>query len=237
MSAEFCDQFIARHGSLFKVTGVQLVCKLHASSWVTYGWLDSAIIVRVGGRQVCVSGSMVFNTPYALALMALSDELLSKKIVMRTHSGCNSTKRKDGSMGSVHHILDATFVDECSMVAAEDPESLASATDCCTLVLSATFQLLKLEVNGRPGTECLVQMVGKHGRDIVERWRCDDGSLSIPEPPSDRRINAVDHHRHLGTIVMADGNDVPNVRLCVKGAKEEDRWRCEVLDLSPFLPR
>ena len=62
----FVASFIERHGSLFKVMGVhprvvQLVCNLHASSWVTYGSLESAVIVRVGGRQGCVFGSMVFN--------------------------------------------------------------------------------------------------------------------------------------------------------------------------------
>ena len=71
----FVTSFIARHGSLFDVIGVhprviQLVCNLHASSWVTYGSL----------------GSMVFNTPYALALMALNDELLNRGVVMRIHA-------------------------------------------------------------------------------------------------------------------------------------------------------
>ena len=93
------------------------------------------------------------------------------------------------------------------MLAADDSKSLETAIDCCTLVLSTTFQLLKLEINWRPGkTECMVQMVGKHGRDIVVKWRCDDGSLSIPVPQSDMRINVVDRYRHLGTIVMASGN-------------------------------
>ena len=83
----FVTSFIAPRGSLFEVIGVhprviQLVCNLHASSWVTYGSLESAIVVKVGGRLGCVFGSMVFNTPYALALMALSDELLSRGIVM-----------------------------------------------------------------------------------------------------------------------------------------------------------
>ena len=44
----FVTSFIARHGSVFEVIGVhprviQLVCNLHASSWVTYGSLESAI--------------------------------------------------------------------------------------------------------------------------------------------------------------------------------------------------
>ena len=30
----------------------------------------------------------------------------------------------------------------------------------------------------------------------------------------------VDRYRHLGTIVMANGNDVPNARLRAKGGKE-----------------
>ena len=77
----FVTSYIARHGSLFEVIGVhpsviQLVRNLHASSLVTFGSLESAIIVKVGRRQGCVFGSMVFNTPYALALMALNDELM-----------------------------------------------------------------------------------------------------------------------------------------------------------------
>ena len=224
---DFVTSFIARHGSLFEVIGVhprviQLVCNLHASSWVTYGSLESAIIVKVGGRQGCVFGSMVFNTPYALALMALNDELMDRGVVMRIHDGNITNEACDSSREEVHHVLDVTFVDdECIMLAADDSKSLADAIDCCTLVLSTTFQLLKLEVNWRPGkTECLVQMRGKQGRDIVEEWRREDGSLSIPVPQCDMRINVVDRYRHLGTIVMANGNDVPNARLRAKSAKE-----------------
>ena len=63
---------------------------------------------------------MVFNTPYALALMALSDELLSKGIVIHIHDSTNSTEKRNGSRGRVHHILDVTFVeDECIMLAAD----------------------------------------------------------------------------------------------------------------------
>ena len=192
-------------------------CAIFASSWVTYGSLESAIIVRVGGRQGSVLGSIVFSTPNALCLMSLSDELLSRGIVMHIHDSSISTEK-----ATVREECTTSFVDdECIMLAADDPESLASAIDCCTLVLSTTFQLLKLEVNWRPGeTGCLVRMVGKLGRDIVEKWRCDDGSLSIPVPQSDTRITVVDRYRHLGTIVMANGNDVPNARLRAKRTKE-----------------
>ena len=64
------------------------------------------------------------------------------------------------------------------------------------------------------------KMVGRVGRDIVEKWRCDDGRLSIPVPQSDMRINVVDRYRHLGTFARTNGNDVPNARLRAKCAKE-----------------
>ena len=63
---------------------------------------------------------------------------------MHIHGSSNSTEKRNGSREGMHHILDVTFVDdECIMLAADDPESLASAIDCCTLVLSTT-------VNWRP---------------------------------------------------------------------------------------
>ena len=178
----FVTNFIARHDSVHPRV-IRLVRNLHASSWVTYGSLECAIIVKVGGRRGCVFGSMVFNTPYALALMALNDELMNRGVVMRIHDGNITNETSDSSCEEVHHVLDVTFVDdECIMLATDDSRSLADAIDCCTLVLSTTCQLLKLEVNWRPGkTECLVQMCGKHGRDIVGKWR-RDGSLSIPVP-------------------------------------------------------
>ena len=234
---DFVTSFIARHGSPFEVIGVhprviQLVCNLHASSWVTYGSLESAIIVKVGGRQGCVFGSMVFNTLDALALMALNDELMDRGVVMRIHDGSITNETGDSSCEEVHHVLDVTFVDdECVMLAADDSRSLADAIDCCTLVLSTTFQLLKLEVNWCPGkTECLVQMRRKQGRDIVEEWRREDGCLSIPVPQCDMRINVVDRFRHLGTIVMAGGGGVPDARFRAKSAKEA----CGPLSLRVF---
>ena len=60
-------------------------------------------------------------------------------------------KRATARVEEAHHVLDVTFVDdECIMLAADDSRSLADAIDCCTLVLSTTFQLLKLEVNLAP---------------------------------------------------------------------------------------
>ena len=167
----FCG-FIESHGSLFKVMGVhprvvQLVCNLHASSWVTYGSLESAVIVSWRKTGMCLREYGVQRTHWPS--WHLSDEVLSRGIAMYIHDSSNSTEQRNGSRERVQNVLDVTFADdECIMLAAEDPKSLASAIDCCILVLSTTFQLYKLEVNWRTGkTECLVQMVGKLGRVIV----------------------------------------------------------------------
>ena len=58
---KFVTSFIARHGSLFKVMGVhprivQLVCNLHASSWVTIchhreSWRKTGMCLREYGVQ------------------------------------------------------------------------------------------------------------------------------------------------------------------------------------------
>ena len=177
--------------------------------------------MRVGGRQgSCLRECGVQHTartgPHGIEKRS---SLLS---IGPIHDSSNSTEKKKGSREGMHHILDVTFVDdECIMLAADDPKSLASVINCCTTVLSTTFQLFKLEVNWHPGkTETVVHMVGKQSRYIVENWRCDDGSFSIPVPQCDKRINVVDRYRHLGTIVMANGNDVPNARLSAKSAKE-----------------
>ena len=83
---------------------------------------------------------MVFNTPQALALMALSDELLSKGIVMHFREGNITNDMSDSSSEGVHHVFDVTFVDdECIMLAADESGSRAAAIDCCTLVFSTTF--------------------------------------------------------------------------------------------------
>ena len=181
--------------------------------------------------------SMVFNTPYALALMALNDEFLSRGVVMHIHDGNITSEMSDSSSEGVHHVLGVTFEDdECIMLAADESRSLAAAIDCCTLVLSTTFQLLKHEVNWSPGeTECLVQMVGKYGCDIVEKWRRGDGSLSIPVPQCDMKINVVDRYRHLETTVMANGNDVPNARLRAKSAKRAYELLVLRISVAQFL--
>ena len=81
----------------------------------------------------------------------------------------------------------------------------------------------------------MVQMVGKLDRDIVEKCRFDDGSLSIPVPRSDMTLNIVDRCRHLRwrTATMC------RTPVFVRKARREhmDRWRSAFSGLGTFLPR
>ena len=58
--------YVARHGCLLEQWGVDakviaLLKNLHARSWFSYGDIDSAVAVRVGGRQGCKCGAMNFQ--------------------------------------------------------------------------------------------------------------------------------------------------------------------------------
>jgi hypothetical protein len=82
---------ISKHGCLFERWGVDpkvlaLIKNLHASSWFSYGDIDSAIEVRVGGRQGCKFGATIFNSAYSIALFAIRDELSNAGIVVHLHS-------------------------------------------------------------------------------------------------------------------------------------------------------
>ena len=69
----------------------------------------------------------MYLRPYALALMALNDELLKRGIVMYIHDGNITNETSDGSSEDVHDVLDVTFVDdECIMLAADESKLLYS---------------------------------------------------------------------------------------------------------------
>ena len=232
MQAAFVAKFVARHGSVFEAWGVhprivRLMRNMHAASWIVYGDLDSAICVRIGGRQGCVFGSMVFNSPYALALMAIRDELLEVGVVLRLRpgDGCPWSVPDDlnddaGDDGVI--VLDVTFVDdECIMIEASSPPELAASIACTLEVVQRIFTLLRLEINWKPGkTECFVRVVGKGASAQLELWRNASGVLAIPVPGCDQHVRVVAKCAHLGSVLTPCGNDVPLARARAKASME-----------------
>ena len=62
---EWILEFISQHGCVFAGWGIDakvlaLIKNLHAAAWFSYGDMDTAITVRVGGRQGCKFGATIF---------------------------------------------------------------------------------------------------------------------------------------------------------------------------------
>ena len=62
---------------------------LRSNSWFAYGTLTLVVKAPLGGRQGCKIGGAVFNAVYAIALVAIRDELETEGIFLsvQTASG------------------------------------------------------------------------------------------------------------------------------------------------------
>ena len=224
--AHWYAQFIAVHSPLFLQWGVKpkmvkLLRNLHASSWSSYGDLDTEVIVRVGGRQGCKFGATVFNSPYAVALIALRDSLLDEGVVLRLHAasegdslGTGAAFNTDTMCDSKENdvpVLGAAFVDdEAIAILAKPPAQLDKSVK---LVLKHVVRIctqMRLEINWSPGkTEGLLRYRGHGGAKRLEQKRRSDGSLGFPIPGSFSFVNIVEKYKHLGGVVCCDGNLQP----------------------------
>ncbi|CAK0793243.1 unnamed protein product, partial [Prorocentrum cordatum] len=64
-------EFVPVHGPLMRQWGVpgkvvRLAKNLHSMSWLSYGDVDPAVSVRLGGKQGCDFGSNIFNGSYSV---------------------------------------------------------------------------------------------------------------------------------------------------------------------------
>ncbi|CAK0788322.1 unnamed protein product, partial [Prorocentrum cordatum] len=87
---EWIVEFIAVHVPLMQQWGipekiVRLLKNLHSKSWLSYGDVDTAVSVRLGGKQGCKYGSTIFNGSYSVGLLLLRDALLKAGATLRIH--------------------------------------------------------------------------------------------------------------------------------------------------------
>ena len=199
--------FIAEHDCLFEQWGVpskitRLIRNLHAKSWCNYGDSEQPIELRIGGRQGCKFGSIIFNGSYSIALFMLHDLLLEDNIILRIPSSGPDFWCRGEQTNEKHPpdttVVDVTFVDdECVMLSASTPKALDCSTDKLLCMVTGTFDTLKLEANWKPGkTECFLTYRGKNASKHYERRRSVDGSsqLRVKVPNSDRFLNVVDKY-------------------------------------------
>ena len=86
--AAWLIDYLAKYGHLFQQWGVDdkvtaMIRALYSHSWFSYGTLDTAVTVRLGGRQGCNFGATIFNSCYSVALVMLMEVLVNAGVTMR----------------------------------------------------------------------------------------------------------------------------------------------------------
>ena len=212
---EWIAEYVAKHGSVLEQWGVdkkviQLLKNLHACSWFTFGDVDTAVEIRVGGRQGCKFGATVFNCAYTIGLNMLRDELLAAGVAMHFRNSKDDLfwSSSSGDDDTSECVVDVTFVDdECIMIAAKSPALLDKAIDATVKALTKVYSLLRLDINWAPGkTECFLVYRGKRQVKRLDARRVGPNmSLVVKVPGCNDVINVVEKYKHLGTVVAANG--------------------------------
>ena len=126
-------EYLATYGSLFEQWGVDqkviaLIRNLHANSWFAYGSLDTAIVVRVGGRQGCKLGAIALNSAYGVGLGIFHAEMLDAGIELQLRpSGTDFWGPSQACHGCTENSIDSILVDdECVLLSGKS----SSVLDC-----------------------------------------------------------------------------------------------------------
>ena len=104
-------------------------------------------------------------------------------------------------------IVDAAFVDdECLMLTASSPAALDRAIDVLLAIVTRVFDLLRLEINWKPGkTECFLRYRGRQAAAKLQARRTGpDSSLVVAVPGTPHVITVVGKYKHLGGVTCAD---------------------------------
>ncbi|CAK0854575.1 unnamed protein product, partial [Prorocentrum cordatum] len=164
---------------------IRLLKNLHAKSWITHGDIDSAVSIRLGGKQCCKFGGAAFNGVYSVGLVMLRDELLDVS------------------------VIDVTFVDdECLMLSAPAPRVQDERVDVLlTKLTSSIFDMLNFSMNWKPGnTKCSIVYRGARSAEHYRRRRRSPGqSLAVQVPGRDESITVVSECKHLGGVASGTG--------------------------------
>ena len=224
-------EFVSVHGPLMKQWGVpdkvvRLVKNLHSMSWLSYGDIDTAVSVRLGGKQGCKFGSTIFNGSYSVGLLLLRDALLRAGVVLRVRRhgpDFLSPAECDSTDDTTIPIVDVAFVDdECLMLCAKSASELDACIDVLLVSLSGVFSLLQFEINWKPGkTECSIVYRGKNAAAHYQARRAGPAdSMVVRVPGSVNSISVVHQCKHLGGVTEIGGNNVVEVRARSQAAAE-----------------
>ena len=200
---------------------IGLIRGLHDGSWFQVGNLPTAILSKVGGRQGCKFGSLVFNSVYTIALDALHDSLERDGLTLQVPCpGAAFWGTDVGEAPEMVNVADCTFVDdECVVVMQPTAAALDTAIDKVLSHITNIFSALRLEINWSPGkTEAMIRFRGSGSQVVLERRRVD-GKVSIPIPGNPSAcLTIVDQYKHLGCITSLNATSIADARLKERNA-------------------
>ena len=209
--AEWICDYVELHGTAFYQMGIDskttaLVRELHTKSWFSYQSSPEHAATLTGGRQGCTLGGVVFNSAYALSLIALGKELRSCGIALKVRS-CGRVFWANGDPdGDEHIVLEIAFVDDlCIVLTAQTYEALWNSIQKLLSVVGKLFRFFKMSINWNKGkTEAFCKVRGKRAGEFKAKLihecgygiKMDDGAF----------LHIVENYRHLGCVTCADAS-------------------------------
>ena len=213
---------------------IALLKSMHSESWFKIRGADEHLVFKLGGRQGCKFGSVVFNMAYARALAQFVREAEREGIAVRLRfkpKGAVGPQPTDGGSDSdsTSLLFDVTFVDdEAICVLAKVPEALVSKFQRCVVLLRKAFDAYGLNINWkRTKTEAILELRGPKAQKIKAAIAAPSGEKGIvnggyrcrhptksavctPEAPV--HVCIVREYKHLGAIVEQGGGLVKEAR-------------------------
>jgi hypothetical protein len=209
---------------------VALLASMHTKSWFQVGGSTEYLVVHKGGRQGCRFGGIIFNLSYAKALKIFYAKVNAEGIPARFRYEPGAAPGNDdvppGRAGEAI-VFDVTFVDdEAIVITASVPVTLIGKLKRTISLLVETFDHYGMTINWKPGkTEAMIVLRRKkakaeksklanneHKRTLTVTRKSKRLPRKTPREETEIGVNVVSSYKHLGCIVDASRNLVPEAR-------------------------
>ena len=190
---------------------VRLVAGLHEGTWFKLDGSLNVIATRLGSRQGCTFGALVFNLAYGRALSQLQDRLGDLFLTLP----CDTTKPPWAPAVSAEageaSVSEATYVDDEVVLLEAGTNAELRAKLARTLeVLAATFAEHGLHINWAPGkTELIIAWRGPFSK----RFRQETVVDGVPAFAfgDGMRCLVVGKYKHVGTMLSQGCSETDDI--------------------------
>ena len=223
--AENIERSVRVHGPILSRWGVPLevvtlLRNLHAGAWFKVADLETAISSRLGGRQGCKVGALIFNSIYSESIRELHGAMdrLGMSLWLPQATAAFWGEAPELCSAEIP-VRDCTFVDdECIFVVKRTACQVQHCAPALIRILSTVFNSFGLNLNWNPGkTEGMLSMRGKHAHRHLLSLLVD-GKPSLPGGDPGTVLRLVREYKHLGLVVSVDRSVVNDARKREKDA-------------------